>query len=80
MNNDFEVHKIGTSEELKLARALANECEWCEQVGGVMPSQIRKAYKDLKSFYERKVAEESYTQDMFKKPLQNNLFGLEIWK
>jgi|SaaInlV_125m_DNA_1040241.scaffolds.fasta_scaffold00860_17 hypothetical protein len=81
MNNDFETHDRGTAEEIRLARKLANEIECCIMQGGVMPVQIRSVYKELRAFYEKQVENEAYKDmEVFDKPLQNNLFGLELWQ
>jgi hypothetical protein len=78
---DFETHSAGTAEEIRLAREVANEIEWVIQSGGVMPVQIRNAYDKLKAFYEKQVENEAYTdQTVFRKPLRNDLFGLELWQ
>jgi len=81
MNNDFETHDRGTAEEIRLARKLANEIECCIMQGGVMPVQVRSVYKELRAFYEKQVENEAYTdQTVFRKPLRNDLFGLELWQ
>ena len=60
---------------------VANEIEWVIQSGGVMPVQIRNAYDKLKAFYEKQVENEAYAdQTVFRKPLRNDLFGLELWQ
>ena len=81
MISDFETHDRGTAEELRLSRKVANEIEWVIQSGGVMPVQIRSAYKELKAFYEKQVENEVYKdQTVFNRPLRNDLFDLELWQ
>lgn len=82
MMSDFEVLDRGTIEEIRLSRQVANEIEWVIQSGGVMPVQIRNAYKPLKAFYEKQIENEVYTEGTtaFPKPLQNDLFNKEIWE
>lgn len=45
-------------EEIKLARKLAREIQYVIDGGGVMPIQIRNAYKPLKRFYDERIWEE----------------------
>ncbi len=80
MSKDFEVCERGTQEEIRLARRVANEIEWVIQSGGVMPVQIRNAYKPLREFYETQVENEMVKEEGFDKPLRNKLFGLELWQ
>ena len=80
MTDDFEVCDKGTQEEIRLARKVANEIEWVIQSGGVMPVQIRNAYKPLKEFYDSQVKNEMVKEEDFDRPLRNKLFGLELWQ
>jgi len=52
-------------EELRLARKVANEIQWVIDSGGVMPVQILNAYKPLKAFYDRQLADEEYIASTF---------------
>jgi len=57
-SNDFEVHSIGTTEELRLSRALAREIEAVvEQYGEVVPKSVLNRYYDLRAFYQRQIEE-----------------------
>lgn len=49
-----------TQVELQLSRKVANEIQWVVESGGVMPVQIRKAYDELKAFYDTQIANEEY--------------------
>mgnify|MGYP000005704655 FL=1 len=80
MMSDFEVLNRGTTEEIRLSRQLANEVDWVIQSGGVLAVQIERAYKPLKAFYEKQLANEGYEESTFPKPLQNDLFNKEIWE
>jgi hypothetical protein len=49
---DFEVHPIGTAEEIRLSRALANEIEQItHQYGKVVPHNVILAYNNLVEHY-----------------------------
>ena len=57
-NFDFEVHSIGTTEELRLSRALAREIESVlEQYGKVIPNSVLNRYYDLRALYQRQMEE-----------------------
>jgi hypothetical protein len=57
-SNDFEVHSIGTTEELRLSRALAREIEAVlEQYGKVIPNSVLNRYYDLRALYQRQIEE-----------------------
>jgi hypothetical protein len=57
-SNDFEVHSIGTTEELRLSRALAREIEAVvEQYGEVVPKSVLNRYYDLRAFYQQQIEE-----------------------
>lgn len=49
-----------TQVELQLSRKVATEIQWVVESGGVMPVQIRKAYDELKAFYDTQIANEEY--------------------
>lgn len=61
MNNDFEVHPIGTTDELRCARELANAIEQLmEQYGeGIIPHSIRVPYNKLRGQYIRQIQSEA---------------------
>ena len=60
MNNDFEVHAIGTSTELRLSRALSREIEQTlHQFGEVLPSNVRLAYNRLSEHYAKQIQTEN---------------------
>jgi len=53
---DFEVHKIGHFEEIRLSRELACAIEQeIHQWGQVVPHSVHEAYKKLKAHYERQI-------------------------
>jgi hypothetical protein len=53
---DFEVHPIGTAEEIRLSRALANEIEQItHQYGGVVPHNVILAYNKLLDHYTKQI-------------------------
>jgi hypothetical protein len=57
-SNDFEVHSIGTTEELRLSRALAREIEAVlEHYGKVIPNSVLNRYYDLRALYQRQMEE-----------------------
>lgn len=56
---DFEVHPRGTTEEIRLSRALANEIEQTlQQWGEVVPSNVRLAYDRLFAHYMKQIQDE----------------------
>lgn len=56
---DFEVHPIGTAEELRLSRALANSIdEIVKQYGKVIPNDVYQQYLKLKECYEKQLRSE----------------------
>jgi len=58
--NDFEVHKIGTTEELRLSRDLSKEIEHVlHQFGEVLPSNVRLAYNRLYAYYAKQLQTEN---------------------
>jgi hypothetical protein len=78
--NDFEVCDKGTQEEVRLSRKVANEIEWVIQSGGVMPVQIRKAYDELREFYDLQVENNLVKQEDFSRPLRNSLYKLRMYE
>ena len=53
---DFEVHPIGTAEEIRLSRLLANEItQISEQYGGVVPHNVILAYNKLLDHYMKQI-------------------------
>ena len=60
MNNDFEVHRIGTTEELKLSRALATEIQHSLEDNEVVPINVRQAYNRLYGHYIKQQQSEKY--------------------
>jgi hypothetical protein len=57
-SNDFEVHLIGTSNELKLSRALVNEMSQYDIE--IFPEPVRDKLKDMLKFYSDVVNAERY--------------------
>lgn len=56
--NDFEVHQIGTANELRLSRALAREIDQVlSQYGQVIPHSVLQAYYKLKEHYDMQISE-----------------------
>jgi hypothetical protein len=53
MSKDFEVHPIGTANEIKLSRQLSSAIEQItHQYGvGIVPNSVFKAYKELTDYY-----------------------------
>jgi hypothetical protein len=50
--NDFEVHNIGTFQEIKLSRELANAIE--KHLNNTpLPSEILQAYLELRQLYSK---------------------------
>lgn len=56
MNNDFEVHNIGTYQEVKLSRALAMAIENNLNTTPI-PSEILQAYLELRQLYAKQIEE-----------------------
>jgi len=54
MTNDFEVHNIGTFQELKLSRALARAID--KNIDSI-PDEVLQAYFELRSLYQRQIEE-----------------------
>jgi hypothetical protein len=50
--NDFEVHSIGTFQEIKLSRELANAIEKHLNITP-LPSEILQAYLELRQLYNK---------------------------
>lgn len=59
---DFEVHSLGTSDEIRLSRALVASIEQLiAQYGeGIIPSSILRSYKELNQFHDRIRESEKY--------------------
>jgi hypothetical protein len=59
--SDFEVHPIGTTQELKLSRALSHEIEdLMQQYGrGIIPHTILRAYDKLYEQYLKNIQSEN---------------------
>jgi hypothetical protein len=54
--NDFEVHNIGTFQEIKLSRELANAIE--KHLNNTpLPSEILQAYLELRQLYNKQIQE-----------------------
>jgi len=61
MSNDFEVHPIGTSDEIRLSRELASEIhKSLDWLGETLPISIRQAYNRLYGQYIRQTQSEEY--------------------
>jgi hypothetical protein len=57
--SDFEVHPIGTAQEIKLSRDLAREIEQVtRQYGNVVPENVLNAYYKLKEYYALQIESE----------------------
>ena len=56
---DFEVHPIGTREEIRLSRALARAVEETQRSTAEVPSGIMYAYKQLLVQYNKMIEEEN---------------------
>jgi hypothetical protein len=64
-SNDFEVHSIGTTEELRLSRALAREIEAVleqpvtpgQWYADAIPYSVLNRYYDLRALYQRQMEE-----------------------
>jgi len=54
MTNDFEVHNIGTFQELKLSRALARAND--KNIDSI-PDEVLQEYFELRSLYQRQIEE-----------------------
>lgn len=61
-SNDFEVHEIGTTQELKLCRALIDEmAQVSKQYGrGIFPATIADKLDNLIAFYANIIENEGY--------------------
>lgn len=60
MNNDFEVHPIGTATEIKLSRELANAIsQELISFGQVVPQSVFQAYKNLCEHYKDTIESEN---------------------
>ena len=59
---DFEVHVIGTADEIRLSRALAFAInQIVVQYGeGIIPNAILRPYRDLERHYEKSIEAEKY--------------------
>lgn len=57
-SNDFEVHLIGTTTELKLSRALVNEITMYDIE--IFPEPVQDKIKDMLKFYSDVVNAERY--------------------
>lgn len=56
--SDFEVHPIGTTEEIKLSRELSRQIEAIvHDYGKVIPHNVYNAYIKLKDFYAKQIEE-----------------------
>ena len=61
MSNDFEVHPIGTAEEIRKSRELASEIhQSLDQFGKVIPNNILQAYNRLYGQYIKQKQSEEY--------------------
>lgn len=56
---DFEVHPIGTREEIRLSRALARAIEDTQRSTAEVPSGIMYAYNQLLVQYNKMIEEEN---------------------
>jgi hypothetical protein len=57
--SDFEVHPIGTAQEIKLSRDLAREIEQVtRQYGNVVPENVLNAFYKLKEYYALQIESE----------------------
>jgi hypothetical protein len=61
MSKDFEVHPIGTTEEIRLSRQLSSAIEQItNQYGdGIVPNSVFKAYKELTDYYAVQIEREN---------------------
>ena len=59
---DFEVHEIGTAQELKLCRQLVNDMQQlCEQYGeGIFHITILNTHRQLLTLYSQQLEKERY--------------------
>jgi|APGre2960657404_1045060.scaffolds.fasta_scaffold155264_3 hypothetical protein len=57
-SNDFEVHLIGTTNELKLSRALVNEMSQYDIE--IFPEPVRDKLKNMLKFYSDTINAERY--------------------
>ena len=62
---DYEVHPIGTFNEIKYSRELANAIEQItEQYGkGIVPESVLKPYLKLKQHHQLMISEEELIHD-----------------
>ena len=59
MSKDFEVHPIGTANEIKLSRQLSSAIEQItHQYGGVVPHNVMLAYNKLYEHYVKQIQHE----------------------
>lgn len=58
---DFETHERGTAKELALCRELVKEIEQVTALygNGIVPHGVFLAYEKMKTFYEKKVNEQT---------------------
>ena len=56
---DFEVHPIGTREEIRLSRALACAVEDVQRSTAEVPAAIMHAYRQLQVQYNKMIEEEN---------------------
>lgn len=61
-SNDFEVHKLGTTQEIKLCRELIEEMvQISKQYGpGIFPESVAQKLDNLVKFYAKVVEDERY--------------------
>jgi hypothetical protein len=61
MSKDFEVHPIGTTEEIRLSRQLSSAIEQITyQYGnGIVPESVFRAYKQLNDYYAVQIEREN---------------------
>lgn len=72
--SDFEVHPIGTAEEIGLSRALFNEItNITHQYGAVVPHNIINAYNGLTDHYRKRVQHEEVNNVQSKEDYKNIL-------
>jgi hypothetical protein len=61
MSKDFEVHPIGTTEEIRLSRQLSSAIEQITyQYGnGIVPESVFRTYKQLNDYYAVQIEREN---------------------
>jgi hypothetical protein len=61
MSKDFEIHPIGTTEEIRLSRQLsAAIAQITHQFGdGIVPQSVFNAYKQLTDYYAVQIGREN---------------------